>query len=361
MRSWLGTSEEEVRATDEPSADSPFVPAVAPATPPDDRCGAVLVHDAVVTPVRKGDLRTTTVPRRWMTGAVHDAEGNLVPGSQRLWAGDSKSPVPADPAVVRVPQQAEQMAGDWLYLGHWLSHFGHFLLETLTDLWPDPAAFPVRGLVAHHEFRGEVPPVGGAPASEAKVKGWQRDLLARAGYGDLPVLVVRGRPARVERLLVPDRPVVLKSWAKPPAVDVWRRIARTVEPASDRRVFLSRKLFHEAQEGNRRRVRVVRGWDDELEDMFGAAGFRVVHPETLPLAEQIALVRGADVLAGLSGSALHLAVFADPGTRVLEIGDSRSPREPMPSQRMIDAACGHRSAFVEHGAADDLRSLLARL
>jgi capsular polysaccharide biosynthesis protein len=85
----------------------------------------------------------------------------------------------------------------------------------------------------------------------------------------------------------------------------------------------------------------------------------VVHPETLPITEQIELVRGARVLAGLSGSALHLSAFAEPGTQVLTVGDRRDLGKPMPAQTMLDEACGHRSMFVR--GDDDLARTLADL
>lgn len=334
--------------------------AASPRQPPESGCPLVTVKGAVLTPLRRGELRTTESPRRWITGAVHDAEGRLLPVSQRMWSGDPRSPVAADPDPVRVPKVAEELSGTWLYAGHWFPHFGHFLLETLTNLWPDPTTLALDGVVAHRGYRGDLAPAGsGLGLAAPEPPSWQRELLRLAGYGDLELRKVRGRPARVEQLLVPARPVVLKSWAKPPAVEVWRRIAGAVEPGPDKRVFLSRKLFHADRHGDRRRVRVREGWDDKLECVFDRADFRVVHPETLPMVEQIAIARGATVLAGSSGSALHLAAFADPGTRVLEVGDTRSDRAPMPAQGVIDAACGHLSAFVAYGDLPGLRAVVA--
>lgn len=313
------------------------------------------VDDALLTGFHRGPARSVAGPRRWMTGAVHDAEGRLVVASQRLWAGDPAAPVATDPTVVPVPADAPRLDGTWLYAGHWTNHFGHFLVETLTNLWPHVERRGLRGLVAHRSYRGDV----GAGARRgglkaARLSPWQAELLELAGLGGLGVQVVRGRPASVRRLVVPERPVVLKSWVRPEGVDVWRRMAAGIAPGSAERVFFSRSLFHQANTGDDRRVRVTPAWDAELDLTFDRAGFRVVHPETLALREQIALVKGARVIAGSQGSALHLTAFAEPGTSVLEIGDTRSPTHPSPAQRMIDAACGHRSAFVPHGDSEQL-------
>lgn len=334
------------------------------ATPPDDVADAepVVVRevaDATLTGVQVGRLRTSgpVTARNWLSGAVYDAAGRLVPESQRLWRGDPKSPLPADPGEIEVPDPSAVLPGRWLYGGHWMHHFGHFLLELVTNLWPEPGDHPVSGIVLHRNFRSQG---RGARPGPPKPKEWQREMLALAGYPDVELCVVRQQPVRVESLLVPVRPVVLKSWALPAAVTVWQRMGDAVGArGSDAKVFLSRSRFHAEQGGDPKRVRVSADWDELLDQTFADAGFTVVHPEQLRFAEQIEIARGAEVLAGSSGSALHLAVFARPGTRVLEIGDERNVDEPMPAQRLVDAACGHRSAFVPYGDADRLRAVLS--
>lgn len=321
-----------------------------------------VVDDAVLTPFVRADLRSGAAgPRAVMSGAVHDASGRLVPASQRWWDGDRAAPVAGDPDEVRVPDRAPRLDGTWLYAGHWALHFGHFVVEVLSNLWPEPPA-DLQGLVAHRTFRGPLtPPPAGPGPQPMDLRPWQADLLALAGYGGLEVQVVRHRAARVERLVVPQRPVVLKSWAAPPAVALWRRVSEAVGERGDHeRVFLSRTGFH-AQATSDRRDRSDAAWDAHLDAAFAAAGFHVVRPETMRIAEQLAVVRGAAVLAGSSGSALHLSAFAQPGTHVLEIGDDRSPERPMASQRMVDAACGHRTAFVGYRDADALSQVLSAL
>ncbi|MEJ0049545.1 MAG: glycosyltransferase 61 family protein [Rhodospirillales bacterium] len=56
------------------------------------------------------------------------------------------------------------------------------------------------------------------------------------------------------------------------------------------------------------------------------AGFEIVQPETLTVAEQIELFSGVRVLAGEYGSGLHNSVFAAAGTQVCGLrGTSRHP------------------------------------
>lgn len=331
----------------------PDVVWTVPASPqprPTEDPDLVGVDDAVLTGFAGGPLRTPVPPARWIQGAAYDRDGALVGVSQRRWTGDPSAPVAADPELIRVPSRGGRLEGTWLYVGHWHNHFGHFFLETLTNLWPEPDQTRLTGLVAHRRFRGKLPRAGRPDLAKAiSLETWKEELLDLAGYGGLEHVVVNTGPTHVERLLVPSQPVVLKCWASPAAVALWRRVAGRVDPGPDERVFLSRRLFHESKKGNARRVRVSRDWEDQLERLFAGHGFRIVHPETLRLPEQLAVVRGAAVLAGSSGSALHLSAFAGQGTRVIEIGDDRSPHEPMPAQQMVDAACGNPTVFCEYG------------
>lgn len=338
---------------------SQWAPATSPQPPPEGACELVAVENALLTPFDRGQLNVTRGHRNWMRGAVHDAEGELVQASQRLWDGDPFVPIAADPPHVK-PRKGHRIEGTWLYAGHWSSHFGHFLLEVLTNLWPDPATTPVDGLVLHRNYRADKPPGRHLKPRKRTPLPWQAELLGLAGYGDGEIRVVQYGRTRVDHLLVPRRPLLLKSWARPEAVTVWRRIAAAVPPADEDKVFFSRKLHHRKHQGERR-VRATERWDDSLEKVFRAAGFRILYPETLPVPEQVAIVRGARVLAGSSGSALHLAAFASPGTRVLEIGDARMHDRPLPTQRMIDAACGHLSAYVPHGDLAAIEQTLAEL
>jgi capsular polysaccharide biosynthesis protein len=320
-----------------------------------DEPGLVTVEDALLTRVEHGPLASTVGPTRWLRGAVHDASGDLVKSSQKLCVG-ANTWAAADPRSVRVPRKAERLEGRWLYGGHWMQHFGHFVAETLTTLWPAPGSVgAVDGLVFHKYLK--------RPWAE---EPWQRQLLELAGYAGLPVRVVDGKaPLRVETLVVPGRAVVAHGWAHPQAREVWERVAAPFRGrGSARRVFLSRSAHNAVRReaGHRSADRSSAEWDAAVDAAFHRAGFLVVYPETLPVDVQLDLVTGAPLLAGASGSALHLSAFAPPSVRVLEIGDSRSPERPVAMQLVVDAASGHEHAFVRGDLSlDDLVAQIKEL
>ncbi|WP_205471464.1 DUF563 domain-containing protein [Nocardioides sp. SYSU D00038] len=319
-------------------------------SPPLDEPTLEVVDGAFLSRLAHGSLRTFGQPSRWIRGAVHDAEGALVVASQKIGGTNGHAWVPADPGSVRVSPDARLLPGRWLYGGHWIQHFGHFVVETLTTLWPDEP--DVQGLVFHKYLRR---PVVQEP--------WMLRLLELAGRGGLPIEVVgKAKPLRVERLVVPSRAVVANGWAHPQARQVWERIAapfRSPTPPT-RRVWLSRTEFNRHKRRTGREVRTSPERDRELDAAFAAVGYEVVAPESLHVDDQVRLAAGAAVLAGTSGSALHLSAFAPAGSAVVEVGDQRNPHAPLGLQRVIDHLCEHPHAFLPAAATpDDVGRLLA--
>lgn len=314
----------------------------APARPPspkylhDDR--VTTVEPALITPFETGPTRLLDAPITWVRGAVHDATGKLLPQSQRYGGVAGDHVVAVDPTTVAVPDPAAtELAGTWLYGGHWMMQFGHFVTETLTTLWPTDLT--IDGVLFHpFVFGRRVPDTA------------ELELAALAGYPQPPRIV--DRSLLVERLLVPTRPYTVNAAATSQAAAVWGRVAGAVgEPGTTvpgRGIFLSRSRFH-AQHARRTGMPHKRalGNEEALDDLFARRGLRVVDTQELPVREQVAVARAASTLVAVSGSALHLSAFARPGSRVVEIGDPRSPHG-LPNQSVVDAAAGHQSAVVPY-------------
>ncbi len=327
---------------------------------PVDEPEVVEVRDAYLTRLRKGPLRTLQMPDRWLTGAVHDTDGHLIILSQKLGGLGGNQLVAADPVKVRTRADARRLKGSWLYGGNWIHHFGHFVTETLTTLWP--TGLDVAGVVFH------------AYGRHTGIQDWERELFDLTRYAGLPVEIVSTAPLQVEHLTVPSRSVVVNGWAHPGAPRVWDQMVAAVGGSATEqrgrgghgrrgdRVFVSRRGFNRRSAEHGLEVRSTTERDVALDEVFASAGFRVVEPETLPLADQIRLAAGADVLAGSAGTALHLSAFAPAGVRVLELGDLRSPQQPVPQQAVIDRVREHPSVFVPwHVDPTALPELLTRL
>jgi capsular polysaccharide biosynthesis protein len=222
--------------------------------------------------------------------------------------------------------QAEPLPGTFVHLDpHVPEHFGHSMTEQLSHLWgwhraralhPD-----VRALVMGHEGR--------------PLPGWQVELL-EAGGVPADALVVPEGPVRVERLLACSPAYVIGAFARPEMLETWDRVGATLaargEPSPARRVFLTRR---QAKRACRNR--------EEVEGWFADAGFRVVAPETLPLADQVRLVRDADVVAGFAGSAMFHIALAQSPLHVIVIGPETYPAH---NEQQMAALRGHRLDHV---------------
>lgn len=101
-------------------------------------------------------------------------------------------------------------------------------------------------------------------------------------------------------------------------------VARSVNPATlGRRRLVERELF---------------------EAKAQARGFTLVRPETMTIAEQVALFRTAGTICGEYGSGLHNTLFAPPGARVLSLREGGQDAGFL--QNSIDHALGHESGYV---------------
>ncbi len=96
--------------------------------------------------------------------------------------------------------------------------------------------------------------------------------------------------------------------------------AQDARPDRPQRLYLSRRRWH--RPGRRLANR------DQLAPLLASAGFLEIHPETLPLREQIALAAGARMIVADEGSAAYLAAFAPAGAGLLLLAPegTRNPR-----------------------------------
>lgn len=180
-----------------------------------------------------------------------------------------------------------------LYLGWFFAHFGHFLLESLARSWCLDRFDRSLRVVFHH-------PAG------LRLEGAAGRILEHLGIPRERIIVL-GAPTRVRRMIIPEPLYELGFAAHERAAEPHRRTSEKIlgaegTDATDQPVYLSRRLLPNGR-------RMVIG-ERELEDVLRDNGFLVVHPEKLPLEEQIRLVnRHGDIFAS-DGSAVHAILFA---------------------------------------------------
>ena len=201
------------------------------------------------------------------------------------------------------PRAAEaEWAEECVYGGILWGHFGHFLLEGLSRAW---------GIAE----RPDLPVVWRRAPARAEFTAWQREILEILGLGGREHRVVE-RPVRIRRLWVPDQGFMLRRFFHPRhaaalGVHPFR------PPVPGRRVWLSRSGLPE-------QLARIAG-EAEFEAILAADGWTILHPERLPVREQLRAIEDAAAVAGFEGSAFHLLVLGrDIGARVAILGRGRN-------------------------------------
>lgn len=245
--------------------------------------------------------------RRVYDGGVYDSEGRIVRLSAHL-----KNPARNVPLPQPEPSAADILIeGQWLFGGRLARQFGHFLTESLGRLWwlqecegrqPDGIAY-----LWYASVSSRADP-------DLMIAPFMRRLWNLLGVTAAPRVVVA--PTRFGSLIVPSQLKGLTSARQMAGHPRFRRfVAKLAEHDAVKRgpapesVFVSRSRLGEAHG-----QMLLEPWLDEL---FAANGYTVIHPETLPLEEQLSIFNKASRLVFSEGSALHLyALVARPEQHV---------------------------------------------
>ncbi|MEX5727218.1 hypothetical protein Ga0609869_000571 [Rhodovulum iodosum] len=285
-----------------------------------------MVENGIVVPLfryfpPKVDLKQKSVVPGSFDGGVYDAAGRRQEiGDNCFLSHENVGPEEIEPASAET-----ELPGTWLYLGLLQTHhFGHFVSESLSRFWAVDKAEGIDGVI----YIGRYPNQPLRPYI-AQIADW----LAPG----LPQHRVNAR-TRVERLIVPRAmrfPQGYLSGEGPNRAFFRDRVDALGPPEAPqpKRVFLSRSAL--PREDQQARFVLEKAFDDNL----AAEGWTVVHPQTMPIRDQLRLYRDADDLIFAEGSAFHLYVLAArSGQRVFNLW-RRKRRHPV-FARQLDSFAG---------------------
>ena len=225
-------------------------------------------------------------------GGVCDAEGNYIAGLERSFS---------------VRYGNERVGGAYpfsredilcynetvVFGGVIFSHFGHFILESLTRLWwllenPDCNLKVV--FISHLE---------GAPPSSFF---WE--FMRMLDLEDDRIFIV-DKPSQFKSIIIPDQSAYIGLGYTDKFIDIYNKIRDSVEPAAHRKIYLTRtQLPRQDTVGEKYFMRY-----------YEKLGFKAIAPEKLPLEEQIAIMAGAEEVVCVSGTLQHLALFCRDGVK----------------------------------------------
>lgn len=256
-----------------------------------DQQDVVLYKDAVCLPPRR--LR----PRGWMRGGVFDRYQKVIRSSLvyrynfPVGAKPYDSPdLEADPSVRTERIIGEDSVGDtkhrlegrYIFGGHFMGHYGHFLLETLSRLW----------------FIKEYPdvPIVWIRIDQNPIQDWHHTFFEKLGVTNEFYWV--DEQTEIEELIVPDAGYVIAS-------RFWEKQARALELVGPTKMVPGKRIWLSRSELSKG---VVLN-EQLLESILVENGWTIYHPQHHSFDEQLDMLADAEMIAGIEGSAFHSLVL----------------------------------------------------
>ncbi len=240
------------------------------------------ISDGLVMPAQKttGDQMI-----EFYAGAYSDQKKFIPESALTRRKGNISGPYPAEVLANIKPDYRDKSA---VYCGLLNHHFGHFLVEATARLW--------WGI--QNDFRGKYlfqifDNVSYKPAA--------KEFFELLGIAD-QIEFIR-KPTVFKTLYLPEAALVFnQSYACEyllPFEKIRQNLNGQISADSPKKIFLSRAALQD---------RAVIG-QDVVEKWFKGQGYVSVIAEKLSLTQQVKLVLGADEIAGINGSAMHLLLF----------------------------------------------------
>lgn len=227
-----------------------------------------------------------------------------------------------------ISNYAKYIDEDVILLGHGESFIGHFLADSMSRAWP-----VLDKKYQNHTF---IIVNGGTLAPNGK------EFYKLLGIKKL--LFIK-EPTRFKNVLIPDSSFdYTKFHANKKYSETFKKIANAVksDPKSPKKIYLSRTKFTNNP---------VLG-EKQIEKIFENAGFKIIHPQIpskngwdiIPIQKQIQLMKGADIIAGVEGTGLHMSLFAKDGIDLICL---HRYNEPIGMQIMIDKLKNINAFYID--------------
>ncbi|MQW22022.1 glycosyltransferase family 61 protein [Lactococcus sp. dk322] len=195
------------------------------------------------------------------------------------------------------------MEGSFIYLGRIQNHWGHFLMDSVSRLWP----------VLENENKNigkeQFIYFGEEIKSQSIIRFFE--LL---GINKTQLHYI-SRPTRFSQLTVPQAAFIPGKMVHEKFLLPFNQIIKQLklpENQQPTKIYLSRA-----------KLKGINEWGEPaIEKCFEKNGFQIIYPETLNLDEQIKWLQSADTIACLSGTLAHTLVFAKQATRLIVINKS---------------------------------------
>jgi hypothetical protein len=267
---------------------------------------------------------------------IFDAENQIVQSTIDYWLPE-RLPLRQVHSSPYLPSQVTRTLPDgpeYVYGGRYTDHFGHFLIETLSRLWPLTGTGLRRGqkLVMH------------GPKGPA---WWWRHRYVRDVFGALNItpddIVHADEPFWIPHLIIPRPSFGAQDFAHRAFIRLGHYIGGKLMKGR-----LPRPNWRPAYLAKTRLPNGVRRImnEDRIVEVMQRAGVEIFHPERLPILEMMKLLASRSVVGGTVTSAHHLCMFVEEASRF----ELLSPSEHLNSNFFLFDRLNRNRAFYYHPA-----------
>lgn len=228
----------------------------------------------------------------------------------------------------------KNIMGKTLYLGNWMGHYGHFIIENLSRLW-DMEKLKAYDNYSMHPFIFD--------GNSVKIHEYQSYILDLIGIETKKFKPIYKRNI-FKSLDVPEQGWTIAGPINKASGEVYKKI----------RGYHSKKQIHKKIFISRRSSKMTRIKNISSVDLFfKKRGYEIIYPEEINIKQQLHIYSNAEVMASFSGSGLHNSVFSSSEALIIEIGDIRSSNKPMRMQVAAIELIGQRHRFIPYKGTGD--------
>lgn len=242
-----------------------------------------LVHeiheDALLVPPRPSE-------KPFGNGGAIDRNGKQLPLS---WLRYGKRLIMGEPSI-GVDTKPKTMPGEFIYLGHFFNHWGHFLIDNCPRLY---------GAITRPDSNYVF--LSSHPVNKANVLAAIKRFFNLLGINFERVYFI-SNVVRIESLNIFEAAYIPEEYISQHFFDVFRYVARNIKPSIPHyeKVYFSRSHLKENRDFG----------GEVIDDLFESAGYATFYPEKLALDDQINLIVNCKSYACVAGTLVHNLFFA---------------------------------------------------
>ncbi len=220
-------------------------------------------------------------------GGVFDADYNPVELSYTKHCDFNRISIVNGEAPPPIPETIDFIDEEVVWLGFAWDFYGHFLSDSLGRLW---YLLKNKNLKVCYISRSE---------------NTFLDFYRLFGLKDEQIIRVT-KLTKFRRIIVPEPAFRYHDYYHDSFKDIINEITKDIEPAKYKKIYLSRSQYNKE---------VPTLGEKVIQDTFTKKGFKIIYPETLSLKSKIAIMKGAEIIAGTTGTNMHNILFAGDGIK----------------------------------------------